>query len=249
MSTGVRDRVAIVGGGPAGLMAAEVLCAAGVGVDLYDAMPSLGRKFLMAGKSGLNLTHAEPDELFATRFMGAEPFFQEILKGFTSAQSRNWATELGIETFVGSSGRVFPKEMKAAPLLRAWIHRLRGQGMVVHTRHKWRGWTPDGGLVFETQAGEALVHPKLTVLALGGASWPKLGSDAAWVDWLKARSVKVTPLSPSNCGFDLRWSAHLLAQHEGAPLKGIALSIADHSARGSQERADGGALVLGSRER
>jgi len=214
---------AIVGGGPAGLMAAEALCARGVACDLYDAMPSLGRKFLMAGKSGLNLTHAEPLADFLGRFAPPEPRLLAMIEAFPPDATRAWARDLGIETFTGSSGRVFPSEMKAAPLLRAWLRRLRGQGLRIHVRHRWTGWDESGALTFETPSGEVRARPSATVLALGGASWPRLGSDGAWVDRLAARGVGIAPLRPSNCGFDVAWSDRLRAEYQGQPLKRVAL--------------------------
>lgn len=225
-------RAAVIGGGPAGLMAAERLCSQGVAVDLYDAMPSLGRKFLMAGKSGLNLTHGEPFEAFLGRFGATAEFLRPALEAFPPAAIQSWAHELGIETFVGTSGRVFPAEMKAAPLLRAWLRRLRGQGLAVHVRHRWTGWDKDGALVFVAPGGTVRVQPTATVLALGGASWPRLGSDGAWSALLAARGVAVTALEASNCGFDADWSDHLRARAAGQPLKAIRLTINGHEAGG-----------------
>ena len=225
-------RVAIIGGGPAGLMAAEVLCGKGVTVDLYDAMPSLGRKFLMAGKSGLNLTHAEPPEAFAARFHAPRQKLSPILDAFAPTVIRDWASGLGVETFVGTSGRVFPTEMKAAPLLRAWLRKLRASGLCIHVRHKWTGWTPDGGLTFVTPAGEVEAQADVTLLALGGASWPALGSDGSWLTALQSRGVAVSPLQPSNCGFDMKLSAHILENFHGHPLKGVTARIGHHAAVG-----------------
>jgi hypothetical protein len=216
--------VAIVGGGPAGLMAAEVLSAAGVAVDLYDGMPSVGRKFLLAGKGGLNLTHSEPFEPFSTRYAEAAGWLRPLLQRFGAQAARDFAATLGIDTFVGSSGRVFPTDMKAAPLLRAWLHRLRGRGVRLHMRHRWTGWTDDGALRFDTPQGAVVQRAAATVLALGGASWRRLGSDGAWVPLLAARGVAVAPLQPSNCGFDVDWSEHLATRHAGAPMKSVAMS-------------------------
>ncbi len=198
-------RIAVIGGGPAGLMAAEVLAGAGpaVSVDVYDAMPSVGRKFLLAGRGGLNLTHSEPPEYLVKRYGDRQPQLEPLLDGFGAAQLRTWADGLGIQTFVGSSGLVFPADMKAAPLLRAWLHRLRGSGVQFFMRHRWLGWTDDGALQFAAPAGEALVHADAVVLALGGGSWARLGSDGAWMPLLAARGVEVAPLRPSNCGFDI----------------------------------------------
>ena len=173
--------VAVIGGGPAGLMAAEMLSRHGVRVDLYDAMPSVGRKFLLAGKGGLNLTHSEASEPFLSRY-GARPAqIEPWLEGFGPEALRLWAHGLGVETFVGTSGRVFPTEMKAAPLLRAWLHRLRAAGVRFHMRHRWQGWSENGALRFATNDGERLIHRDAVVLALGGGSWARLGSDGAWV--------------------------------------------------------------------
>ena len=198
-------RIAVIGGGPAGLMAAEVLASAGAGVSVqvYDAMPSVGRKFLLAGKGGLNLTHSEPAEPFMTRYGERRPQVEPLLARFGAPHLRAWAEALGVETFVGSTGRVFPKDMKAAPLLRAWLHRLRGSGVHFFMRHRWLGWDDAGALKFSSPAGEVLVDADAVVLALGGGSWARLGSDGAWVPLLEARGVKVTPLQPSNCGFDV----------------------------------------------
>jgi uncharacterized flavoprotein (TIGR03862 family) len=219
--------VAVVGAGPAGLMAAEVAAAAGCRVDVYDTMPSAGRKFLLAGKGGLNLTHSEPFEPFVARYGARGSHIGPLLRDFDAAAVRAWAAGLGIATFVGSSGRVFPAEMKAAPLLRAWLHRLRGAGVRFHMRHRWRGWSDDGRrLRFDAPAGPLEQAAHATVLALGGASWPRLGSDAAWVPLLEAHGVPVVPLRPANCGFDVAggWSARLRERHAGAPLKTVAIA-------------------------
>ncbi|MBX3636283.1 MAG: TIGR03862 family flavoprotein [Rubrivivax sp.] len=217
--------MAVVGGGPAGLMAAEVLLAAGHRVELFDRMPSVGRKFLLAGKGGLNLTHAEPFEAFVQRYAGRAATLQPLLRAFGADELRRWAAGLGVATFVGSSGRVFPSDMKAAPLLRAWLHRLRGMGLVLHMRHRWAGWAEDGALRFATPQGEHRLHAAATVLALGGGSWARLGSDGAWVPLLAARGVDVAPLVPSNCGFEVAWSEHLRTRFAGAPLKGVAIGV------------------------
>ena len=198
-------RVAVIGGGPAGLMAAETLASAGpaVVVQVYDAMPSVGRKFLLAGKGGLNLTHSEPAEIFLKRYGEHSLPLQTLMAAFGPTELRTWTEALGIETFVGSSGLVFPKDMKAAPMLRAWLHRLRQSGVGFSMRHRWLGWAEDGALRFSTPAGELLVQADAVVLALGGGSWKRLGSDGAWVPWLAERGVAVAPLQPSNCGFDV----------------------------------------------
>ena len=216
-------QAAVIGGGPAGLMAAECLAARGVQVDLFDAMPSVGRKFLLAGKGGLNLTHAEPLDRFLARYGARQPELATGIEAFGPQALRDWAQGLGVDTFVGSSQRVFPSDMKAAPLLRAWLHRLRGQGVRFHMRHRWLGFDDCGALRMATPEGERLVRPQATVLALGGASWTRLGSDGAWWPWLQSRGVVVSPLRPSNCGFDVGWSARLQEQFAGAPLKGVAL--------------------------
>lgn len=228
---------AVIGAGPAGLMAAEVLAQRGVAVDVYDAMPSVGRKFLLAGRGGLNLTHAEPFDRFVARYGARREAIEPWLREFGPDDLRAWAAGLGITTFVGSSGRVFPAEMKAAPLLRAWLHRLRASGVRLHMRHRWIGWSDAGASWrFATAAGEADVHATATVLALGGASWPQLGSDAAWVPLLRDRGVAVEPLRPSNCGFDVvhpdrdgrpqpGWSALVRERFAGAPLKTIAVEV------------------------
>ena len=217
--------VAVIGGGPAGLMAAEVLAAGGVMVHLFDAMPSVGRKFLLAGKGGLNLTHADPAELFASRYGAARHQIEPMLQRFGADAVREWARGLDIETFVGSSKRVFPVDMKAAPLLRAWLHRLRGQGVRFHMRHRWLGWDGEG-LRFETPGGEVQVRADAVVLALGGGSWARLGSDGAWQPWLRERGIDVAPLRPSNCGFDVAggWSEHFASRFAGEPLKSVALA-------------------------
>jgi uncharacterized flavoprotein (TIGR03862 family) len=213
--------VAVVGAGPAGLMAAETLTAAGQHVEIFDAMPSVGRKFLLAGKGGLNLTHAEPFERFVLRYGARAEALRPWLQRFGPDQLRAWAAELGVSTFVGSSGRVFPAEMKAAPLLRAWLHRLRAQGVKLHQRQRWTGWSEDGALCF----GESTVKPAATLLALGGASWPRLGSDGAWWPLLAERGVDLAPLKPSNCGFDVAWSEHFSSRFAGEPMKSVAIAF------------------------
>lgn len=228
-------KVAVVGGGPAGLMAAEVLAAEGVEVHLYDAMPSVGRKFLLAGRGGLNLTHSEPFELFATRFGERNAALAPLLKAFGPDQLRAWAHGLGIETFVGTSGRVFPKDMKAAPLLRAWLHRLRQAGVRFHMRHRWLGWpdaaTPATTLRFATPDGEVAQAHDAVVLALGGASWSRLGSDGAWVPWVSGRGVAVAPLVQANCGFDIGWTPHFAERFAGMPFKSVAIAFSDGHGR------------------
>jgi uncharacterized flavoprotein (TIGR03862 family) len=223
-------RAIVVGGGPAGLMAAEVLSAGGAQVDLYDAMPSVGRKFLLAGKGGMNITHSEDLEAFAGRYGERRAEVGQWLGAFTPLQVREWIHGLGIDTFVGSSGRVFPTDMKAAPLLRAWLHRLREAGVRFHMRHRWLGWR-DGGLLFGTPDGERVVSADAVVLALGGASWPRLGSDGAWAPLLGEQGVEVAPLVPMNCGFETRWSEHFASRYAGAPLTTVALAAEDGDGR------------------
>jgi uncharacterized flavoprotein (TIGR03862 family) len=229
-------QVAIVGGGPAGLMAAEVLSQAGVSVHLFDAMPSVGRKFLLAGKGGLNLTHAEPPQLFRARYGDQQIQAGQWLDQMDAQAVRDWAKGLGVDTFVGTSGRVFPEEMKAAPLLRAWLHRLRhpasGVPVQFHMRHRWQGWKGEQ-LVFQHagNAGLVHVHARATLLALGGGSWPRLGSDGAWVPLLAEQRVPITPLKPANCGFDVLgrdgqgWTEHFRSRFAGHPIKSVALRI------------------------
>jgi len=232
-NTSTAPSVAVVGGGPAGLMAAETLAEAGCRVDVYDAMPSVGRKFLLAGKGGLNLTHAEGIEAFLARYGARRGALEPMLRSFGPESLRAWAAGLGIQTFVGTSGRVFPRDLKAAPLLRAWLHRLRVAGVRFHMRHRWLGWSTDGALRFAAPQGELAIGPVAVVLALGGGSWVRLGSDGAWVPLLEGRGVLVAPLVPSNCGFDVGrtaagpaaggWSEHLRSRFAGAPLKPVAL--------------------------
>ena len=206
-------------------MAAETLAAAGHAVQVFDAMPSVGRKFLLAGKGGLNLTHSDPVDTFVARYAERAPALQPLLQDFGADALRAWAAQLGVATFVGSSGRVFPADLKAAPLLRAWLHRLRVQGVLFHQRHRWVGLADDGALRFHSPSGEVFARPAATVLALGGASWPQLGSDGAWAPLLAARGVEVAPLRPSNCGFDVEWSTHFSSRHAGQPLKGVAIAF------------------------
>ncbi|TPQ29486.1 TIGR03862 family flavoprotein [Methylomonas koyamae] len=228
MLDGPSASVAIVGAGPAGLMAAEVLSRAGVKVSVYDAMPSAGRKFLMAGKGGMNITHAEAFDTFVTRYPARRAELEPILKAFTPDDLRAWINQLGIDTFVGSSGRVFPTEMKAAPLLRAWLHRLRSGGVQFKMRHRWLGWA-DGGLRFATPDGERLIHADATVLALGGGSWPQLGSTGAWTEILAERGIGLSPLRPANCGFETRWSDVFRQRGAGQPLKSVVASFRNES--------------------
>lgn len=214
-------RLAIVGGGPAGLMAAEVARAAGLAVDVFEAKGSVGRKFLIAGKGGLNLTHSEARPEFDARYRERAIDVGRWLDDFDGDALREWARGFGIDTYVGSSGRVFPLDRKAAPLLRGWVRRLRESGVVFHVQHRWLGWADDGSLRFATADGERWVVADAVVLAMGGGSWPELGSDGAWVEALTERGIDVTPLQPANCGFDIGWSSHLAQRHAGAPLKPV----------------------------
>ncbi len=220
MSAGPNARVAIVGAGPAGLMAAEVISQAGIAATVYDAMPSAGRKFLMAGKGGMNITHAEAFDAFLSRYGARRADLEPMLQAFTPADLRAWVKELGIDTFVGSSGRVFPTEMKAAPLLRAGLHRLRSNGVQFRMRHRWLGWA-DGALRFATPDGERHVLADATLLALGGGSWPQLGSTGAWAEILAERGIGLSPLRPANCGFETDWSEVFRQRCAGQPLKSV----------------------------
>ncbi len=215
--------VAIIGGGPAGLMAAEQLAGAvdGLKVDIFDAMPSFGRKFLMAGKGGMNITHAEPLADLIGRYGERQQVLGHLLEAFGPQALREWIAGLGIATFVGSSDRVFPVEMKAAPLLRVWLQRLRGQGVHFHVRHRWLGWAAEGALRFATPTGEIQFAADAVILALGGGSWAKLGSDGTWLPLLRERGISVAPLKPANCGFDVGWSAHFSTRFAGQSVKSV----------------------------
>jgi len=263
---------AVIGGGPAGLMAAEVLAQAGVAVHVFDAMPSVGRKFLLAGKGGLNLTHSEPPAAFAARFGARQPQVEPLLNAFGGPEVRAWAQGLGVDTFVGTSGRVFPADMKAAPLLRAWLQRLRGLGVQFHMRHRWLGWSEGGALRFAAPGGEALVPARAVVLALGGGSWARLGSDGAWVPLLRERGIAVAPLAPANCGFDVLrhdapagetrraflqeligrgpapatgWTPHFAERFAGQPFKTVALDFTDSQGRAFHRRGEFVATATG----
>jgi len=225
-------RVAIIGGGPAGLMAAEVLGQAGVNVDLYDAMPSVGRKFLLAGVGGMNITHAEDYAAFVSRYAERAGDLRPLLDAFSPNSLREWIHGLGIDTFVGSSGRVFPTDMKAAPLLRAWLKRLRENGVRIHTRQRWLGWDAEGALRLAGPEGESLIEADATLLALGGGSWARLGSDGTWVPLLQNRGIAIAPLQPANCGFEVAgWSEHLREKFAGAPLKTVSLALPGEAPR------------------
>jgi hypothetical protein len=241
--------VAVIGAGPAGLMAAETLVRQGVTVKVYEAKPSVGRKFLMAGRGGLNITHSEPSEKFVARYGARAPEMGRMLEQFDAEALRAWVQALGIETFVGSSGRVFPHEMKAAPLLRAWMHRLRVEGVQFLMRHRWLGWDDAQQLRFDTPKGEITTASDATVLALGGGSWAKLGSDGAWWPWLKEQGVQLSPLLPSNGGFETAWSAHFIEKCAGEPIKPAQFRIESSKAaplRGecmvTQHGLEGGAI-------
>jgi len=248
----------VIGAGPAGLMAAEALAAGGVAVDVYDAMPSAGRKFLMAGRSGLNLTHAEPFGNFIARYGARRDWVEPWLRAFDAEALRAWAGGLGVDTFVGSSGRVFPEGMKAAPLLRAWLHRLRTAGVRFHMRHRWLGWE-ENGPVFATPAGMQKLgageaapadtpgnNEAAVILALGGGSWKRLGSDGAWVPLLRGRGVEVATLRPANCGFDVAWSAHFKEKFAGQPVKTVTAGFGGERRQGefviTQHGVEGGLI-------
>ena len=240
-------RVAVIGGGPAGLIAAEILSAAGRPVTVYERMPSLGRKLLMAGRGGLNLTHSEPLDAFLARYGAAAERLRPMIEAFGPGDLRAWADGLGQDTFVGSSGRVFPRSLKASPLLRAWLARLSSQGVEVRLRHEWRGWTPSGELVFASPGGEiAAAAADATILALGGASWPRLGSTGDWAAILRGRGVAVTPFAPANSGFEAAWSPVFAGRFAGQPLKTIAMSFQGRTVRGEAMVAryglEGGAI-------
>jgi hypothetical protein len=231
-------RIAVIGGGPAGLAAAEALSAAGLAIDLFDAMPSLGRKFLMAGRGGLNLTHSEPLDLFLTRYGLRQHELGTMVTACSPQSLQDWAETLGVSTFVGSSGRVFPREMKAAPLLRAWLHRLRERGAAIHVRHRWLGWDGDGALRFATPGGERTQRADATLLALGGGSWARLGSDGAWMSTLTERGIALAPLRPANCGFNVGWSDFLRERHAGQPLKNVVASCVDTTGQTVSRRGE-----------
>jgi hypothetical protein len=252
MTSSSSRQIAVIGAGPAGLMAAEVLAQGGAGVAVYDAMPSAGRKFLMAGRGGLNLTHSEQQTTFLSRYREAAPFLDAAIRRFPPQKLRDWCEALGEETFVGSSGRVFPKAMKASPLLRAWLRRLDAQGVRFALRHRWTGWDGEGRLLFEHANGAHAIRADATVLALGGASWPRLGSDGTWTSILADKGVAITPLRPANCGFAVAWSNVFRDRFEGQPLKGIALTSGDRTVRGeaviTRDGIEGGAVYALSAE-
>jgi uncharacterized flavoprotein (TIGR03862 family) len=243
--------VAVIGGGPAGLMAAETIAAAGLRVHVFDAMPSVGRKFLMAGKGGMNLTHSEPIEAFLTRYGSRRDALAPLLDLLSPDALRAWVHGLGVDTFVGTSGRVFPTDMKAAPMLRAWLHRLRESGVQFHMRHRWTGWSVQPksqlsrhALRFATSDGETSFLADAVVLALGGGSWPRLGSDAAWVPLLAAQGIGIVPLQAANCGFDADWSEHFRTRHAGEFLKSVAMALAPDKDKGQDTIFRQGEFVI-----
>lgn len=230
--------VLVIGGGPAGLMAAESARAAGAEVDLLEAKPSVGRKFLIAGRGGLNLTHSDQRPRFEQRYARGANEIARWLDGFDAEALRAWAKDLGVETFVGSSGRVFPVDMKAAPLLRAWVARLKHEGVRLHMRERWNGFDEHGRAIVDGPAGPRAIEAAAVVLALGGGSWPQLGSDGAWMRWLAGRGVETVPLEASNCGFDVGWSEHLATKFAGAPLKPIAAQWTDAQGRARRQQGE-----------
>ena len=246
MTDVVQQDVVVIGAGPAGLMAAEVIAQAGRCVTVYDALPSAGRKFLMAGRGGLNLTHSEQLPAFVARYGAAMPQLAEAIETFPPDMLRAWSELLGQPTFVGSSGRVFPQAFKASPLLRAWLRRLDQSGVQFAMRYRWTGWDGEGRLLFDTSEGPRVIAAKATVLALGGASWPRLGSDGAWVKTLAARGIDVAPLRPANCGFVVAWSDVFRNRFAGYPLKSMALSFGSQVVRGeamiTRTGIEGGAI-------
>src|SRR3569833_3039399 len=252
MTTSTGKHIAVIGAGPAGLMAAEVLALGGAGVTVYDAMPSVARKFLLAGRGVLNLTHSEDLSTFLARYREASPFLDAAISDFPPQRLRDWCETLGEETFVGSSGRVFPKATKASPLLRAGLRRRDAQGVRFALRHRWSGWDEQGRLSFQAPDGLRAVDATATVLALGGASWPRLGSDGTWTQMLADKGVAIAQLRPANCGFAVAWSDIFRDRFEGQPLKGIALTSGDRVVRGeaviTRDGIEGGAVYALSAE-
>jgi uncharacterized flavoprotein (TIGR03862 family) len=248
----LNKHVAVIGAGPAGLMAAEVLAQGGASVTVFDAMPSAGRKLLMAGRGGLNLTHSEPLPAFLARYREAAHWLESAISKFSPDQLRTWSAELGQKTFIGSSGRVFPASFKASPLLRAWLRRLDSQGVQFAFRHRWIGWDEGGQLKVETLAGDRAIEARATVLALGGASWPRLGSDGAWTELLTKKAIAIAPLRPANCGFTVAWSNVFRDRFEGQPLKGVEFRFGDQAIRGeaiiTRNGIEGGAIYALSAE-
>lgn len=234
-------KIAIIGGGAAGLMAADILRTYPVQVTIYEAKPSVGRKFLLAGKGGMNITHSENFDSFINRYGAEQQFLQPILEQFNNQAVRDWMQGLGFDSFVGSSGRVFPSDMKAAPLLRAWLHRLRESGVKICVRHRWLGWTANNNLHFSTPEGEQEIIADAVILACGGASWPQLGSDGAWQSVLQEQGITVNPLQAANCGFDSQWSSNFSQEFAGQPLKSAALAFTD--AQGNNYRKQGDFVI------
>jgi hypothetical protein len=229
---------AVIGGGPAGLMAAEILTQHGIAVDLYDAMPSVARKFLIAGKGGLNITHAEPFEHFISRYGNHRAQLEPYLTVFGPTELRAWLHDLGFETFEGTSGKVFPRVMKAGPVLHTWKTRLSAAGVRFHLHHRWTGWDPNGVLRFETPQGEIHKSADAVILALGGGSWKKTGSDGGWVPLLQTRGVPLAPLKPANCGFDVGWSDHFRTRFAGQPVKTVTLFFLDENGKAFRQRGE-----------
>lgn len=238
---GFSSAVAVIGGGPAGLMAAEVLSQAGFGVDVYEGKPSVGRKLLIAGKGGLNLTHSEPQEQFLARYGWRRSVLEPFLQKFGAAELRQWAAGLGVETFVGTSGRVFPVGMKAANLLYRWRERLVMDGVRFHYRHRWLGWDASGSLRFDTPDGELVARYEALILALGGASWPQLGSTGAWAQILLEKGVPLSDFRPANCGFDVPWSEVFREKFDGHPLKSVIVSFTNSA--GEEFRRQGEFII------
>ncbi|MEO7324288.1 MAG: TIGR03862 family flavoprotein [Dokdonella sp.] len=241
ITSNTQPSLAIIGGGPAGLMAAETARAAGVEVDVYDRMGSVGRKFLIAGKGGLNLTHSDPFDTFVSRYGSRQAEVTRWLRAFDADALRAWARDLGVETFVGSSGRVFPQDLKAAPLLRGWLRRLRASGVRFHMNHDWQGWDASGAVHFLHAGEKVIVAADAVVLALGGGSWPVLGSTGTWPPLLEDRGIAVAPLAPSNCGFDVAWSEHFASRHAGHPVKPVVIVWQD--SKGATLRRQGEFIV------
>ncbi len=239
-------RIAVIGAGPAGLMAAEVMAGRGAAVTVYEGMPSVGRKFLLAGRGGLNLTHSEDLDKFVARYGAAASHLRPAIEAFPPEALRAWSEQLGQETFVGTSGRVFPKSLKTSPLLRAWLRRLDGSGVRLALRHRWTGWDENGDIIMSTPSGSVTVHADAVVLALGGASWPRLGSDGGWADILGKAGIAIAPLRSANCGFVVNWSSVFREKFEGHPLKRIALTFGDTTVRGeaiiTREGLEGGGV-------
>ncbi|WP_417798317.1 TIGR03862 family flavoprotein [Terasakiella pusilla] len=246
----MKQKIAIIGGGPAGLMAAHHLVGKGFDLHLFESMPSLGRKFLMAGKSGMNLTHNEPLEHFLSRYHDDNNEITKAVNGFTPADIRNWATALGVETFVGSSGRIFPTDFKAAPLLRSWLRHLKAHGLTTHVRHRWTGWDGES-LSFDTQNGPHTDSFDAVLFAMGAISWPKLGSDGAWLAPFATKDIQITPFKPSNCGFLRDWSPHFLEKFAGRPIKSVSLRVGENQTKGdfvlTQSGVEGSAIYTHSR--